>query len=66
MLSRDTTEWQIARPITDREGIEMLANYTTYRMSYTGSDLAKGMIMTDKLQYNITFVDTNTVDIRVK
>jgi hypothetical protein len=66
VISPELTEWQVARPIMDREAVEMLANYTAYHMSYTGSDLTKGMIMTDKLQYNITFVDTNTVDIRVR
>lgn len=66
VISSELTEWQVARPITDHEAVEMLANYTAYRMSYTGSELTKGMIMTDKLQYNITFVNTNTVDIRVR
>ncbi len=65
MLS-NTTEWQIAHPITDREAIEMLANYTAYRMNYTGSDLTKGMIMTDKLKYTITFFSANEVTIRVQ
>jgi hypothetical protein len=66
VISGEYDEWAVARPITDREAIEMLGNYTAYRMSYTGSDLAKGMIMTDKLQYNITFVDAGEVGIRVR
>jgi hypothetical protein len=66
VISPELTEWQVARPITDREAIEMLANYTGYRMGYTGSDLTKGMIMTDKLKYNMTFVSDSEVTIRVQ
>jgi hypothetical protein len=66
IISGEVTEWQIARPITDREAIEMLANYTAYHMSYTGSDLTKGMIMTDRLKYNITFISDSEVTIRVQ
>lgn len=67
ILSTNESKWQVARTITDTEAIDILALYTAYRMGYSGDTiLGRGMIVTDNLKYNITFVSASKITVRVQ
>jgi hypothetical protein len=67
ILSTNETSWTVARAITDVEATEMLELYTAYRMDYAGSTgLSRGMIQTETLRYNIAFVSSDEITIRVQ
>ncbi len=66
ILPLDETTWKIGKEITDTEAIDLLSLYVAYRMSFDGESFDKGIITTEKMKYNFSFVNDHEITIKIQ
>lgn len=62
----ETTTWQIEQEINNTEAVNYLWLYTASRMSYQWDTLERGSISTEKIKFNLTFLNEKEIAIRAQ
>lgn len=66
ILSIDETNWEIEKGISNAEAISYLSLYTAYRMEFQWDNVDRGSITTEKIKFNMTFINDEEIAIRAQ